>query len=187
MDSKSITPPSSPSPSWTQLSLKRLRQLHIALAPIVILPLMVTMVTGVVYRIGKDWLGWTRDQVHFLMVIHEGEYWGETLEPVYVLLNGLGLLWMLATGTAMLVKNWQRSRRSAQSLSKSTQNPAKSTQNPAKSIQASVIASNSTTAAPMVSSQPEVAAEIAATEATVARESQDLGEATDSASSAEEA
>lgn len=186
MNSKSSTPPSSPSPSWTQLSLKRLRQLHITLAPVVILPLMVTMVTGVVYRIGKDWLGWTRDQVHFLMVIHEGEYWGKTLEPVYVLLNGLGLLWMLATGTAMLVKNWQRSRRSISSPSKSTQNPAELTQNPAESMPSPVKSSNSTIAAPTASTQPEVVATVA-TEAIVAQDSQDLRETTDSTRSAEDA
>ena len=32
------------------------------------------------------------------MVIHEGEYLGKQLEPIYVLLNGLGLLFMLITG-----------------------------------------------------------------------------------------
>ncbi|MGA1602816.1 MAG: PepSY domain-containing protein [Prochlorothrix sp.] len=83
------------------------------LAPIVMLPLVVTVFTGVLYRIGKDWFGWTRDQAHILMVIHEGEYWGDTLEPIYVLLNGLGLLWMLGTGMTMWWQNWQRSRRAA--------------------------------------------------------------------------
>ncbi|MGQ9872690.1 MAG: hypothetical protein ACUVQO_18175 [Leptodesmis sp.] len=39
------------------------------------------------------------------MSLHEGEYLGHQLEPVYVLLNGLGLLWMLGTGGAMLFQN----------------------------------------------------------------------------------
>jgi hypothetical protein len=92
------------------MKLQRLvRQLHRTLAPIVMLPLLVTVTTGVTYRLSKDWLGLTRDQVHFLMSIHEGEYLGSTLEPFYVLFNGLGLLWMIATGGVMVVKNIRQS------------------------------------------------------------------------------
>ncbi|NER83906.1 MAG: PepSY domain-containing protein [Leptolyngbya sp. SIO1D8] len=79
------------------------------MAPLVLLPLLITVTTGVVYRLGKSWFGLTRDQVHFLMMIHEGEYLGPTLEPIYVLLNGLGLLWMLATGGFMAYQNLKRS------------------------------------------------------------------------------
>lgn len=85
------------------------RKLHATVAPFVLLPLFITVCTGVMYRLGKSWLGLTRDQVHFLMVIHEGEYIGRTLEPVYVLFNGLGLLWMLATGGMMAYQNVVRS------------------------------------------------------------------------------
>lgn len=85
------------------------RKLHAAIAPFVLLPMFVTVFTGVTYRLGKSWLGLTRDQVHFLMVIHEGEYLGQILEPVYVLLNGLGLMWMLATGGMMAYQNIMRS------------------------------------------------------------------------------
>ncbi len=80
------------------MNLRQLRQFHRQLAPIIMLPFLVTAITGVAYRLGKSWLGLSRDQVHFLMVIHEGEYLGKQLEPVYVLLNGLGLLFMLGTG-----------------------------------------------------------------------------------------
>lgn len=95
----------------------RFRILHAAIAPFVFLPLLITLGTGVAYRLGKSWLGLSRDQVHFLMVIHEGEYLGNFLEPLYVLLNGLGLLWMLATGCVMAYQNatrspWWRSFRS---------------------------------------------------------------------------
>lgn len=89
--------------------MQTFRKWHRTIAPIVLLPLLVTVFTGVSYRLAKDWFGLSRDQVHFLMSIHEGEYWGQTLEPVYVLLNGLGLLWMLITGGAMLWQNLQRS------------------------------------------------------------------------------
>lgn len=90
--------------------MRQFRQLHQTVAPIVLLPLFLTVLTGVAYRLGKSWLGLSRDQVHFLMVIHEGEYLGQTLEPVYVLLNGLGLLWMLITGGIMVGQNISKSK-----------------------------------------------------------------------------
>jgi DMSO/TMAO reductase YedYZ heme-binding membrane subunit len=92
------------------MNFAKFRQLHATMAPIVMLPLFVTVFTGVIYRLGKSWFGLSRDQVHFLMVIHEGEYLGQTWEPIYVLLNGLGLLWMLITGVTMVIQNIRRSR-----------------------------------------------------------------------------
>ena len=90
----------------------RLRRAHAALAPWVLAPLLLTVSTGLGYRLLKDWGGLERDQAHPLMVLHEGEWLRRWLGPggetLYVLLNGLGLLWMLATGGAML---WQRLRR----------------------------------------------------------------------------
>lgn len=90
----------------------RLRRLHAALAPLVLLPLLLTVCTGMAYRLLRDWAGLGRDQAHFLMVLHEGEWLrslvGPAGETLYVLFNGLGLLWMLATGASML---WQRLRR----------------------------------------------------------------------------
>jgi hypothetical protein len=91
------------------MSLKqRIRKWHSTLAPIVLLPLLITVTTGVTYRLSKDWLGLSRDQVHFLMSLHEGEYLGPTLEPFYVLLNGVGVLWMLLTGAMMVWQNLKR-------------------------------------------------------------------------------
>ncbi len=93
------------------------RKWHSTLAPIVLLPLFVTVTTGVTYRLSKDWFGLSRDQVHFLMTIHEGEYLGQTLEPFYVLLNGLGLLWMLITGGTMVVQNIMRAWKTKETAS----------------------------------------------------------------------
>ncbi len=90
----------------------RLRDLHATLAPFVLLPLLLTVGTGVSYRVLRDWGGLDRQAGHGLMVLHEGEWlsrWlGPTGETLYVLLNGLGLLWMLATGAALA---WQRLQR----------------------------------------------------------------------------
>lgn len=91
------------------MNLRQFRKLHQTVAPIVLLPLLITVLSGVTYRLGKSWLGLSRDQVHWLMVLHEGEYLGQALEPLYVLLNGLGLLWMLITGSVMVGQNLTRS------------------------------------------------------------------------------
>lgn len=103
---------SSPAPASRPASLPlalRLRRLHAALAPLVLLPLLLTVSTGMAYRLLRDWAGLGRDQAHILMVLHEGEWLkplvGDGGETIYVLLNGLGLLWMLVTGASML---WQR-------------------------------------------------------------------------------
>jgi hypothetical protein len=84
------------------------RRLHGLIAPVVLTPLLLTVTTGMGYRLLKDWAGLSRDQVHVLMVLHEGEWLGSPLQSVYVLLNGLGLLWMLATGAGMLLQKWRR-------------------------------------------------------------------------------
>ena len=88
--------------------LVRIRQWHRWMAPLVALPLVVTVITGVSYRLAKDWGGFSRDQVHWLMTIHEGEWLGSDWEPVVVLLNALGLLWMLATGAGLLFQNFRK-------------------------------------------------------------------------------
>ncbi|MGB5134968.1 MAG: peptidase [Prochlorococcaceae cyanobacterium] len=94
--------------------VQRLRRLHAALAPLVLLPLLLTVSTGVGYRLLRDWGGLDRDQAHLLMVLHEGEWlttwFGPNGETVYVLLNGLGLLWMLISGGAMALQRLARGR-----------------------------------------------------------------------------
>ena len=86
----------------------QVRELHRRVAPLVLLPLTITVLSGVSYRLARDWFGFGRDQVHWLMVVHEGEWLGSDLEPVVVLLNALGLLWMLFSGGALLVQRWRR-------------------------------------------------------------------------------
>ena len=88
--------------------LVRVRELHQRIAPFVLLPLFVTVCSGVGYRLARDWFGASREQVHWLMTLHEGEWLGPTLEPIVVLMNAVGLLWMLITGLALLIKRWRR-------------------------------------------------------------------------------
>ncbi len=94
--------------------VQRLRRLHAGLAPLVLLPLLLTVGSGVGYRLLRDWGGLDRDRAHVLMVLHEGEWltrwFGPNGETIYVLLNGLGLLWMLVSGGAMAVQRLRRGK-----------------------------------------------------------------------------
>ena len=109
-----LSPASRPGPALAlpRSLLAHLRQAHASVAPLVLLPLVMTVFTGTSYRLLRDWGGLGRDQAHWLMVLHEGEWlrrwFGPNGETVYVLLNGLGLLWMLATGASMALEQLQR-------------------------------------------------------------------------------
>ena len=88
--------------------VSQLRALHRRVAPIVVLPLLLTVTTRVGYHLARDWFGMDREAVHWLMTLHEGEWLGPTLEPVVVFLNALGLAWMLLTGGTMLIMRWRK-------------------------------------------------------------------------------
>ena len=81
------------------------RRWHGRLGPLLLLPLLNSALTGVAYRLGKDWLGLERDQVHWLMVLHEGEWLGTPGKSLYVLSLAVGVLWLLATGSVLA---WNR-------------------------------------------------------------------------------
>lgn len=81
-----------------------LRQLHRKAAPILFLPLMLTAMTGVAYQVGRTGFGLPGAISGRLLALHEGRFLGPTLVPVYVLLLGLGLLGMVATGLWMILQ-----------------------------------------------------------------------------------
>ncbi len=75
------------------------RKYHRFLALIVVLPLMLTVVTGMLTTMAESWslnLGIPRS---LLMKIHTGEIFH--LGSIYPVLNGLGLLAMIVTGLSM--------------------------------------------------------------------------------------
>lgn len=77
---------------------KLARQIHRALAPILALPLVVTVVTGSLYQIAR--LNDNFDY-YWLIQIHKGQWGPLDLQAVYPFLNGLGLLLMVATGLSL--------------------------------------------------------------------------------------
>ena len=91
------------------LLIVRLRRLHRWVAPFVMLPLLTSVITGTAYRVLRDWFGMSRDEAHWLMSVHEGEWLGPQLEPVVVVLNGVGVLWLIVTGGSMVLQSWRTS------------------------------------------------------------------------------
>jgi uncharacterized iron-regulated membrane protein len=89
----------------------RLRQLHRALAPIMILPILLTLITGSVYQI-IDILG-KESNFNWLLDWHKGHFGSLNLEVIYPFLNALGLLTLAITGISM----WLKVRRQPRQLS----------------------------------------------------------------------
>lgn len=84
------------------------RKIHRKIAPILFLPLMVSALSGISYRLGKSWFGLSGETADIFMIAHQGEYLGDALKPIYVLLLGIGLVGMIVTGLTMS-RFWQAS------------------------------------------------------------------------------
>lgn len=85
------------------ISPLRLRQLHKAMVPIMLVPLLITLISGIGFQTavvagnGSDFI--------WLMELHRGKFGRINLEMIYPFLNGLGLLTLVITGGSM----WWRS------------------------------------------------------------------------------
>jgi len=90
-------------------------KLHRKIAPIVFIPLFLTAFTGIIYRLGRSWMGMSEDAGDKLLTFHQGEFLGEPLVPIYVLLVGLGLIAMIVTGVTM-VRLTQKKRKNPSPL-----------------------------------------------------------------------
>jgi uncharacterized iron-regulated membrane protein len=64
--------------------------------------------TGIAYRVGKKWFGMDQKTGHFLMEIHTGEWAGSIFSTIQVLVAGLALLMILATGLSIFRKSKSR-------------------------------------------------------------------------------
>lgn len=77
------------------------RNTHRILAPLAFLPLTVSALTGVAYKLGEEWFGVSEEKIAFLLRLHQASYLGTTGKAVYVLFIGLALLGLLITGIEM--------------------------------------------------------------------------------------
>jgi hypothetical protein len=75
------------------------RKYHRTLAIIVCLPLLLTVLTGMLTTISREWPINTGMSSNLLLKIHTGEILH--LEAIYPILNGLGLIGLLVTGMSM--------------------------------------------------------------------------------------
>lgn len=81
------------------------RNLHRKLSAFLFPFVAVSAATGIVYRAGKKWFGMDGQAGQAVMEWHTGEWLGPALSPVYVLIAGAALLFILFTGAPML---WQK-------------------------------------------------------------------------------
>jgi uncharacterized iron-regulated membrane protein len=88
-----------------RIYLARLRQLHRVVAPIMILPILLTLITGSVYQIVD--LGGKAGDFQWLLDWHKGHFGSLNLEAIYPFLNAFGLLTLAITGILM----WMQTRR----------------------------------------------------------------------------
>ena len=82
------------------MTMKRsFRKYHRTIGIIICLPLILTVLTGMLTTIVKEWPISTGISSSLLLRIHTGEIFH--LEAVYPIFNGLGLIGLLVTGISM--------------------------------------------------------------------------------------
>jgi uncharacterized iron-regulated membrane protein len=87
----------------------RWRQLHRTLAPIMLLPILLTLITGSIYQIAD--LADKGDSFGWLIELHKGHFGNINLEIIYPFLNALGLLVLAITGISMWFQTNRRPQR----------------------------------------------------------------------------
>lgn len=81
------------------ISKNRLRQLHAQFAPIMMFPLLLSLVTGSLFQIAS--LTGDANKYYWLLELHKGKFGSVDLEFIYPFLNAFGLLMLLVTGISM--------------------------------------------------------------------------------------
>jgi uncharacterized iron-regulated membrane protein len=88
-----------------KINAAKIRELHRLIAPIMILPILLTVITVVVYQIGE--LGGFEDQIRWVIHWHKGNFGYIDFQKSFPFLNALGLLFLSITGFSM----WWKTRR----------------------------------------------------------------------------
>jgi uncharacterized iron-regulated membrane protein len=87
----------------------RLRKLHRFLAPVMILPVLLTLITGSIYQMVD--LAGNGGDFNWLLDLHKGHFGILNLEIIYPFLNALGLLTLTITGISMWLQMRRPSRK----------------------------------------------------------------------------
>lgn len=84
------------------------RMRHRLLGWIMLVPLLATAITGIIYKIGSQYFGLSDAAKNVMMQIHEGSWLGRSLTPIYVCFLGFGLLFLIASG--LKIWPWHKKR-----------------------------------------------------------------------------
>ncbi|EAZ88266.1 hypothetical protein [Crocosphaera chwakensis] len=76
-----------------------LRQLHYKFAPLMIFPLLLTVITGSLFQVAV--VTGNANNFVWLLELHRGKFGRINLEIIYPFLNGFGLLMLGITGVIM--------------------------------------------------------------------------------------
>lgn len=74
---------------------------HRILGALFMLPLAVTAVTGILYKLGNEWFGFSEASLKLVMNIHQGSWLGPEARAYYIVIIGTGLLGLSITGLRM--------------------------------------------------------------------------------------
>ncbi|MDJ0729169.1 MAG: PepSY domain-containing protein [Crocosphaera sp.] len=83
-----------------------LRQLHYKFAPLIIFPLLLTVITGTLFQIAV--VTGNADNFIWLLELHRGKFGRINLEMIYPFFNGFGLLMLGVTGILMWLQTRPR-------------------------------------------------------------------------------
>lgn len=78
------------------------RPLHRRFAFWLVAPLLVSLITGITYRVGRSWFGMEKPTGQRILDFHTGMVLGETLSLLYTAFTGLGLLILAISGARLL-------------------------------------------------------------------------------------
>ena len=90
------------------ISKAQWRKWHRTVAPIMVLPLIITAVTGTTFQLAAS--NGKAPEFIWLLEIHKGHYGPINLEAVYPFLNGMGLLMLVFTGLMMWLQTRPRKK-----------------------------------------------------------------------------
>jgi len=77
----------------------RLRQLHFWLAPVMVFPVLLSAITGSLFRIAT--MADRASDFRWLLLLHRGNFGPINLEGIYPFLNALGVLVLAGSGIGM--------------------------------------------------------------------------------------
>ncbi len=87
----------------------RLRQIHAWIAPIMFLPIILTLITGSLFQVAV--LTGKGNEFLWLLDLHRGKFGSLNLEVIYPFLNAFAILMLASTGITIWLQTRQRVRK----------------------------------------------------------------------------